>query len=108
MRKAILSLSNINIKLARSYNLEEARVSASQSVDVGSTPLSSHTEDLKTVFTASSIDNLISMKGVNMEKKPASSLVVSSDNAVIGIVPSLRGRQMVGSSSLPVVVAQLE
>ena len=41
-----------------------------------------------------------------MENKPASLLVVSLGKALNGMPPSLCGRQMVGPSSLPVVVAQ--
>ena len=41
-----------------------------------------------------------------MENKPASLLVVSLGKALNGMPPSLCGRQMVGPSSLPAVVAQ--
>ena len=41
-----------------------------------------------------------------MENKLASLLVVSLGKALNGMSPSLCGRQMVGPSSLPVVVAQ--
>ena len=42
----------------------------------------------------------------SVENKPASFLVVSLGKALNGMPPSLCGRQMVGPSSLPVVVAQ--
>ena len=42
----------------------------------------------------------------SVENKPASLLVVSLGKAFNGMLPSLCGRQMVGPSSLPVVVAQ--
>ena len=42
----------------------------------------------------------------SVENKPASLLVVSLGKALNGMPPSLCGRQMVGPSSLPVVVAQ--
>ena len=41
-----------------------------------------------------------------MENKPASLLVVSLGEVLNGMPPSLCNRQMVGPSSLPVVVAQ--
>ena len=43
---------------------------------------------------------------VSVENKPASLLVVSLGKALNGMPLSLCGRQMVGPSSLPVVVAQ--
>ena len=42
----------------------------------------------------------------SVENKPASSLVVSLGKALNRMPPYLCGRQMVGPSSLPVVVAQ--
>ena len=42
----------------------------------------------------------------SVENKPASLLVVSLGKALNGMPPSLCGKQMVGPSSLPVVVAQ--
>ena len=81
------------------------RASASQSVDWGSFPLSSHTKRLlKMVFTAS----LLGAQQIrdSVENKPASLLVVSLGKALNGMPPSLCGRQMVGPSSLLVVVAQ--
>ena len=42
----------------------------------------------------------------SVENKPASLLVVSVGKPLNGMPPSLCGRQMVGPSSLPVVVAQ--
>ena len=41
----------------------------------------------------------------SVENKPASLLVVSLGKALKGMTPSLCGRQMVGPSSVPVVVA---
>ena len=56
------------------------------------------------VFTAS----LLGAKHIRevVENKPASSLVVSLGKALNGMPSSLCGRQMVGPSSVPVVVAQ--
>ena len=42
----------------------------------------------------------------SVENEPASLLVVSLGKALNGMPPSSCGRQMVGPSSLPVVVAQ--
>ena len=42
----------------------------------------------------------------SVENRPASSLVVSLGKALNGMPSSLCGRQMVGPSSLPVVVVQ--
>ena len=42
----------------------------------------------------------------SVENKPASLLVVSLGKALNGMPPSLCGRQMVGPSSLPVMVAK--
>ena len=55
------------------------------------------------VFTAS----LLGAQHIrdSVENKPASLLVVSLGKALNGMPPSLCGRQMVGPSSLPVVVA---
>ena len=57
------------------------------------------------VFTAS----LLGAEHIrdSVENKPASLVVVSLGKALNGMPPSLRGRQMVGPSSLPVVVARL-
>ena len=57
------------------------------------------------VFTAS----LLGAQHIrdSVENKPASLLVVSLGKALNGMPPSLCGRQMVGPSSLPVVVAHL-
>ena len=41
-----------------------------------------------------------------MENKPASLLVVSLGKTLNGMPPSLCGKQVLGSSSLPFVVAQ--
>ena len=56
------------------------------------------------VFTASVLDAQHIKDSV--ENKPTSLLVVSLSKALYGMPPSLCGRQMVGPSSLPVVVAQ--
>ena len=48
------------------------------------------------------------LKRDSVENKPASLLVVSSDKALNGMLPSLFGRQMAGQSSLHVVVAHCE
>ena len=44
----------------------------------------------------------------SVENKPASFLVVSLGKTLNGMPPSLCGKQMVGPSSLPVVVAQCD
>ena len=56
------------------------------------------------VFTAS----LLGAQHIkdSVENKPASLLVVFLGKALNGMSPSLCGRQMVGPSSLPAVVAQ--
>ena len=56
------------------------------------------------VFTAS----LLGAQHIrdSVENKPASLLVVSLGKPLNGMPPSLCGRQMVGPSSLPVVLAQ--
>ena len=61
-------------------------------------------QDCEMVFTAS----LLGAQHIrdSVENKPASLLVVSLGKALNGMPPSLCGRQMVGPSSLPVVVAQ--
>ena len=46
--------------------------------------------------------------GDSVENKPASLLVVSLGKTLNGMPPSLCGRQMVGPSSLPVVVAPVQ
>ena len=56
------------------------------------------------VFTASLLDALHNRD--NVENKPASLLVVSLGKTLNGMPPLSCGRQMVGPSSLPVVVAQ--
>ena len=56
------------------------------------------------VFTASLLG--AQHKRNSVENKSASLLVVSLGKALNGMPPSLCGRQMVGPSSLPVVVAQ--
>ena len=58
------------------------------------------------IFTASLLGSQHIRESV--ENKPASSLVVSLGKALNGMPPSLCGRQMVGPSSLPVVVAQFD
>ena len=82
------------------------RASALQSVDLGFISLvESYQKTLKKmVFTAS----LLGAQHIrdSVENKPASLLVVSLGKALNGMPPSLCGRQMVGPSSLPVVVAQ--
>ena len=82
------------------------RASASQSVDLGFIfPCRVIPKDFKKmVFTAS----LLGAQQIrdSVENKPASLLVVSLGKALNGTPPSLCGRQMVGPSSLPVVVAQ--
>ena len=82
------------------------RASASQSVDLGFiSQVESHQKTFKKmVFTAS----LLGARHIrdSVENKPASFLVVSLGKALNGMPHSLCGRQMVGPSSLPVVVVQ--
>ena len=81
------------------------RASASQSVAPGFISLVElYQKTLKMVFTASLLGALQNRDSV--ENKPASLLVVSLSKALNGMPPSLCRRQMVGPSSLPVVVAQ--
>ena len=80
------------------------RASASQSVDlVFISQVDSYQETLKMVFTASLFGAQQSRDSV--ENKPASLLDVSLGKTLNGIPPSLCGREMVGPSSLPVLVA---
>ena len=82
------------------------RVSASQSVDLGFiSQVESHQKTFKKmVFTASLLGALHNRDSV--ENKPASLLVVSLGKTLSRTPPSSCGRQVVGPSSLPVVVAQ--
>ena len=69
------------------------RASASQSVDLGFIPLSSHTKKLlKMVFAASLLGarHLVEV----VENKPESLLVVSLGKTLNGTPPPLRGRQV--------------
>ena len=69
------------------------RASASQSVDLGFIPKSSHTKRLqKMVFTASLLGAQHKKGGV--ENKPASLLVVFLGKALNGTPPPLCGRQV--------------
>ena len=78
------------------------RASASQSVDLGFISLvESYQKTIKIVFTASLLGAQQNRDSV--ENKP---LVVPLGKALNRMPPSLCGRQMVGPSSLPVVVAQ--
>ena len=79
------------------------RASASPPVDLG---FISQVESYfkKMVFTASLLGAQHNRD--NVENKPASLLVVSLGKALNGIPPSSCGRQVVGPSSLTVVVAQ--
>ena len=56
------------------------------------------------VFTASLLG--AQQNSDSVENRPASLFVVSLGKAFNGMPPSLCGRQVVGPSSLPVVVAQ--
>ena len=81
------------------------RASTSQSVDLGFISLvKSYQKTLKNGIH--SFPAWRSAHRDSVENKPASLLVVSSGKALNGMPPSLCGRQMVGPSSLPVVVAQ--
>ena len=84
------------------------RASASQSVDLGFISLvESYQKTLK-----NGIHRFPAWRSAkkrdSVENKPASLLVVSLGKALNGMPPSLCGRQMVGPSSLPVVVAQYD
>ena len=80
------------------------RASAWQSVDPGFISLvESYQKTLKMVFTASLLGAQQNRDSV--KNKPAS-LLVSLGKALNGMPPPLCGRQMVGPSNLPVVVAQ--
>ena len=81
------------------------RASALQSVDLGFVFQLGHAKRLqKMVFTAFLLGAQHNRDSV--ENKPASLLVVSLGKTLNGMPPSLCGRQAVGPSSLPVVVAQ--
>ena len=81
------------------------RASASQSVDLGFISLvESYQKTLKNGIHSFPAWRLANRDSV--ENKPASLLVVSLGKALNGMPPSLCGRQVVGPSSLPVVVAQ--
>ena len=81
------------------------RTSASQLVDLGFiSQIEPYQKTLKMVFTASLLGAHHNRD--NVKKKPASLLVVFLGEVLIGMSPFSCGRQMVGPSSLPVVVAQ--
>ena len=81
------------------------RASASQSVDLGLISLvESCQKTLKNGIH--SFPAWRSAHRDSVENKSAGLLVVSMGKALNGMPPSLCGRQMVGPSSLPVVVAQ--
>ena len=80
------------------------RTSASQSADLRFiSKVESYQKTLKMVSTASLLGAQHNRDRV--ENKPANFFVVSLDKALNGMPPFLCGRQMVGLSSLPVVVA---
>ena len=80
------------------------RASASHSVDLGFiSQVESYQKTLK-----NGIHSFPAWRSAHrdcVENKPASLLVVSLVKALNGMPPSLCGRQMVGPSSLPVVMA---
>ena len=77
--------------------------SALQLVDLGFiSQVESYQKTLKMVFTVSTLGAEQNKNSV--EKKLASLLVVSLGKALNRMSPSLRSRQVVGPSSLPVVV----
>ena len=82
------------------------RLSASQSVDLGFIcQVESYQKTLK-----NDIHRFAAWRSANrdsMENRPASLLVVSLGKTLNGMPPSLCGRQMVGASSLPFVVASV-
>ena len=81
------------------------RASVSQSVDLGFiSQVESYQKTLKNGIH--SFPAWRSHIRDSVENKPASLLVVSLGKALNGTPPSLCGKQMVGPSSLPVVVAQ--
>ena len=83
------------------------RASASQSVDLGFT---SQVESYQKTFKNGIHSSLLGAQPNrdSVENIPASLLVVSLGKTLNGMPPSLCGRQMVGLSSLPVVVAPVK
>ena len=82
------------------------RASASQSVDLG---FISQVESYQTTLK-NDIHSFPAWRSANrnsVENKPASLLVVSLGKTLSGMPPSLCGRQLVGPSSLPFVVASV-
>ena len=78
--------------------------SALPSVDLGFISQVEHIKRIKKmVFTSSLLG--AQQNRVSVDNKPASLLVVSLGKTLKGMPPSLYGRQMVGPSSLLVVVA---
>ena len=65
--------------------------------------VNSYQKTLKMIFTASLLG--AQQNRDRVENKPVSLLVVALGKALNGMPPSLCGRQVVGLSSLPVVVA---
>ena len=83
----------------------QVRVSASQSVNLGFIyQVKSYQKTLKNGITASLLGTQHNRNRV--KNKSASLLVVSLGKVLNEMPPSLCGRQVVGPSSLPVVVAQ--
>ena len=82
------------------------RAFASQSVDLGFiSQVESHQKTLKNGIH--SFPAWCSAHRNSVENKPASLLVVSLSKTLNGMPPSLCGKQVVGPSSLPIVVAQV-
>ena len=89
----------------RSGRWRMVRASASQSVDLGFiSQVESYRETLKNGIH-SFPTWLSAQKKDSVENKPAGLFVNSLEKALNGMPPSLCGRQVMESSSLPVVVA---
>ena len=67
--------------------------------------MSSHTKRIKKIVVTASFPGAQPERG-SMEKRAASLLVAPLGRALNGMPSSLCGRQVVGPSSLPVMVAQ--
>ena len=81
------------------------RAFALQSVDLGFiSPVESYQKTLKIGIHSVPARQGAQQNGDSVENKPESLLVVSLGKALNGMLPSICGSQVVGSSSLPVVV----
>ena len=80
-------------------------MSASQSIGLGSIPLSSHIRKILDIGIDSFLIGALNERD-RAEKKKGISLVACLGKVVDGILPPLRGKQMVELSSPPIVVVQ--